>query len=352
MKKIAVLLSLCAAGAFVVVSAERPLFARAAAPKRLLLVTTTVGFRHAAVPLQEQVIRELAKTTGEFTVVSTTDSPDFPAAAYQAVVDQRNARIPLAEAKDNNMPPPPRAGGGGAGGGRGGAGGGRGAGGGARGGGGAVDPNLAAVTKVLQQYLSASALKNYDAVVFCSTTGELPLPDPDAFFKWVADGHGFIGLHSATDTLHSSPEYIKMIGGEFAGHGAFHPSVPVDNMDPASPVTAGWGKSMPIDEEFYLFKNYDPTQVHLLLAMPMQPYTKDAGVFPVSWIRKYGNGRVFYTSLGHRDDVLMPDATIGDAEFKVRYNQAPVALAVQKHILNGIRWALGLTEANAGLTQR
>jgi type 1 glutamine amidotransferase len=343
MKQLVVLLSLCLAGTSAAVFAQRS----PAAPKRLLLVTTTVGFRHAAVPLQERLIRDLAKPTGEFTVVSTTDSPDFPAAAYQAVVDQRNARIPLAEAKDNNMPPPPRpagagAPGGAAGGGRGGAGGGRGAGGGGRGG--ATDPNLVAVTKVLQQYLSAEALKNYDAVVFCSTTGELPLPDADAFFKWVADGHAFIGLHSATDTLHTSPEYIKMIGGEFAGHGAFHPSVPINNMDPASPITAGWGASIAIDEEFYLFKNYDPSQVHLLLAMSEQPYTKEAGVFPVSWTRNYGKGRVFYTSLGHRDDVLMPDATIGDAEFKVRYNQAPVALAVQKHILNGIRWALGLTK--------
>ena len=104
MKQLVVLLSLCLAGTSAAVFAQRS----PAAPKRLLLVTTTVGFRHAAVPLQERMIRDLAKSTGEFTVVSTTDSPDFPAAAYQAVVDQRNARIPLAEAKDNNMPPPPR----------------------------------------------------------------------------------------------------------------------------------------------------------------------------------------------------------------------------------------------------
>jgi type 1 glutamine amidotransferase len=184
-------------------------------------------------------------------------------------------------------------------------------------------------------------------VAFLSTTGELPLPNPDAFFKWVAEGHAFIGLHSATDTLHQSPEYIKMIGADFAGHGSFHPTVPVDNMDPASPITAGWGKSIPIDEEFYLFKSYDPKQVHLLLAMPIQPYTRETGVYPVSWTRKYGNGRVFYTSLGHRDDVLLPDATIGDAEFKVRYNHPPVAPAVQKHVLQGIRWALGLLDADA-----
>ncbi|MEO8071469.1 MAG: ThuA domain-containing protein, partial [Acidobacteriota bacterium] len=512
---------------------------QAAAPKRILLVTTTVGFRHAAVPLTEQVFRELAKSTGDFTIVSTTDSPDFPTAEYQATVDQRNARIPLSEAKDNNMPAPGGGGRGGAGGvpnatpeqqaavtemntsvaalagavtsataalnsaiysssadaaalkakvdaliaaeaavanarlqaltriqsspakltpeqtqalmqaagrnggagaaGRGGApaaapapapltpaqqalvsemndtvrpltqaattaraalngapygptastadiaakaaalgtaqlalananaaafarmqsggdrlsadqaalvalGGGAGRGGGGAGRG--ADPTLAKITKVLQQYLSADALKNYDAVAFLSTTGELPIPDKDAFFKWIAEGHAFIGLHSATDTLHQTPEYIKMVGAEFAGHGAFHPKVPVVNMDPKSPINAGWGAAIPIDEEFYLFKSYDPKQVHVLLEMQEQPYTKEPGHYPVSWIKMYGKGRVFYTSLGHRDDVLLPDATIGDAEFKVRYNQAPVALAVQKHILGGVRWALGLTQSD------
>jgi type 1 glutamine amidotransferase len=118
-------------------------------------------------------------------------------------------------------------------------------------------------------------------------------------------------------------------------------------MDPASPITAGWGKSIALNEEFYLFRNYDPKQVHLLLAMQAQPYTREAGVYPVSWIKKYGSGRVFYTSLGHRDDVLLPDATIGDQEYKVRFNQAPVALAVQKHILQGVRYALGLIDADA-----
>ena len=511
----------------------------------MLLVTTTIGFRHAAVPIEEQILRQMAKDTGEFTIVSTSDSPDFPAAAYQAAVDERNARIPVSQARPNDLPPiggefggpgatpeqqklltemdssiaPLRyavnsatsalnsairsgnsdataikssvdaeiaaelafgearsqefqkiqassaqlsadqvqalaqstiawAGSPGAGGGRGPQGtaprpltdaqrsaiatmneslaaqsqavaaaraafnsavytegesqsalkanaealeaaqfaysvaaaaafsklqaspnrltsdqaalispvavlkggptfaspiGGRGG----RGGPNAPDPIHDAVAKVLQQYLSPENLKDYDAVAFCSTTGELPIPDKDAFFQWIADGHGFIGLHSATDTLHNTPEYIKMLGAEFAGHGNFQPKVEVANMDPKSPINAGWGQSIAMNEEFYLFRNYDPTQVHLLLAMPMQPYTKQPGTYPVSWIKMYGKGRVYYTSLGHRDDVLLPNPTVGDQEYKVRFNQAPVALKVQEQILNGVRWALGLIDANA-----
>ena len=528
MKKIAIAV---AGGSLAALLAYIPFFStKAATPKRLLLVTTTLGFRHSDVPIYEQLLRQMSKDTGEFTIVSTTDSPDFPAAAYKADVDQRNARIPIAQARPNDLPPVDgNFGGPGAtpvqwsaltdmnnslsplisasasstnalnqavlsdhadaadikakvdaesqsllavanarleafrkmqaspaklnaeqvqalvqvadrpagpafGGGRGGRASGtpltpsqqaavnsmnssiaslsqamsaarasltsapydpavtpatlkskadefnaaelalasakaaafakiqassdkllpdqvqqlaqpasRGAFGGGRG----PDVITPAVTKVLQQYLSPDKLKDYDAVVFCGTTGELPIPDKDAFFKWIADGHGFIGLHSATDTLHQTPEYIKMIGGEFAGHGNFHPKADVENMDAKSPINAGWGKSVAINEEFYLFKNYDPTQVHLLLATTVQPYTKQAGIYPVSWIKMYGKGRVYYTDLGHRDDVLLPDGTIGDQEYKVRFNQAPVASAVQKQMLNGVRWALGLIDADA-----
>ena len=70
-----------ALSAAAIVSSVTMFSARAAGPKRLLLVTTTLGFRHAAVPLQEQIIRSMAKASGEFTIVSTTDSPDFPGAS-------------------------------------------------------------------------------------------------------------------------------------------------------------------------------------------------------------------------------------------------------------------------------
>ena len=206
-------------------------------------------------------------------------------------------------------------------------------------------------TAVLKEYLSPEALKNYDGVAFLSTVGELPIPDRDAFFKWVADGHAFIGLHAAADTLHMTPEYMKMLGAEFTQHGS-HSEVAVVNLDPSSPLTAGWQSGIKITEEWYNFRNYERSQVHVLLAMETHPTNGTPGHYPVSWIKPYGTGRVFYTSLGHRDDVIDPKADIGDAEFKVRYNPPATALMVQKHILSGIRWALGLTQADATLGTR
>lgn len=434
---------------------------RAAEPKRLLLVTVTSGFVHAAIPIQERVIREMAKSTGEFTIISTSDSPNYPGAEYTATIDQRDARIPREGAPDNRLSAvqiaaiaaggaaPGR--GGAAGGGRGGpsafpgqatgattaqqaaltalgqpiiplttavtdartaltaaslanpgAGvaaeikakaetlaaaeqalataraaaiakiqssndrlssaqilalsgtapaGGRGARGGAPG---APAAGMTLAEKnaaVLKEYLSPEVLKNYDAIAFLSTVGELPIPDKDALFKWVADGHGFIGIHAATDALHMTPEYIKMIGGEFSGHGS-HTEVAVVNLDPTSPLTAGWQNGIQITEEWYNFKNYDRSQVHVLLAMESQPSNGAPGHYPVSWIKPYGKGRVFYTSLGHRDDVLDPKADIGDAEFKVRYNPPATAQMVQKHILTGIRYALGIIKVDDAVGTR
>ena len=60
----------------------------------------------------------------------------------------------------------------------------------------------------LSERLSPEALQRYDAVVFANTTGELPLPDKEAFIEWVRSGKGFVGMHSASDTFHQFRPYI------------------------------------------------------------------------------------------------------------------------------------------------
>ena len=91
--------------------------------------------------------------------------------------------------------------------------------------------------KAALQKLSPESLKNYDGVVFASTTGDLPIPDPQGFLDWIKAGHAFIGIHAASDTFHHWPGFIDMLGGEFDHHG---PQVGVDclNQDPQNPATA------------------------------------------------------------------------------------------------------------------
>jgi type 1 glutamine amidotransferase len=183
----------------------------------------------------------------------------------------------------------------------------------------------------MAQKMTPAALQAYDGVIFESTTGDLPLPDKAAFLDWIKSGKAFIGMHAATDTFHSKgaqvDPYIEMIGGEFDHHG---PQVTVEclNQDPSHPATKDIGNSWSVHDEIYQMKNFSRADVHMLLALDKHPNTGAPGYYPVAWCKMYGQGRVFYTSLGHRDDVW----------------QNPV---YQQHILGGIKWALGLVEGSA-----
>lgn len=179
----------------------------------------------------------------------------------------------------------------------------------------------------IQQKLSPDALKNYDAVIFANTTGDLPLPDRDAFIKWVEAGHGFAGMHSASDTFHGYPKYIEMLGGEFLTHGA-QAGVECLNQDHEHPATKHLGAKYSVFDEIYILKNFHRDNVHGLLTLDKHPNSGLPGDYPIAWTKKINKGKLFYTSLGHREDVWLSSA-------------------YQQHVLGGIKWALGLAEADA-----
>jgi type 1 glutamine amidotransferase len=83
--------------------------------------------------------------------------------------------------------------------------------------------------------------------------------------------------------------------------------------------------------------------VHSIWFLRHDPNFKDQkGFFPVSWCRMAGKGRVFYTSLGHREDLWTTDP-----ELKGRVNSVETAKQYQAHLLGGIKWALGLVKGSA-----
>ena len=274
---------------------------QAAKPKHVLVVTTTMGFRHSSIPTAEKVLGELATQSGVFTVDYARVEPNDP--QYKG-----------ADGKPDKA------------------------------------KVTAAITAVLAEKMSPAALKNYDAVIFANTTGgkdsgDLPLPDKQAFLDWIKAGHGFIGMHSATDTFRGHTPldpYVEMIGGEFKTHGA-QAVVDCNNKDADHPACAHLGKTLHLKDEIYLLNGFDPAKVHDLLSLDKHPNNQTPGHFPIAWSKMYGKGRVFYTSLGHREDVWDVNTP---ANFK-RENPPEVALAYQKHILGGIKWALGLEKGSA-----
>jgi type 1 glutamine amidotransferase len=263
-----------------------------AAPKRVLVVTVTKGFRHSSIPTAEKVLAELGKESSAFTVEYARVEPNDP-------------QFKGADGKPDQAK---------------------------------VD---AAIKAVLAEKMSAAALKQYDAVIFANTTGDLPLPDKQAFLDWIKSGKGFVGMHAATDTFPGFPGYTEMIGGHFKTHAAQLEVQPI-NQDPECPVCAHLGKDWKVFDEIYQIKDFDPSKVHGLLTLDRKPDVKDRspGVYPIAWCKEYGKGRVFYTSLGHREDVW-------DPAWPDRKNPKEVAEAYQKHILAGIKWTLGLEKMNA-----
>jgi type 1 glutamine amidotransferase len=198
-------------------------------------------------------------------------------------------------------------------------------------------------------------------VIFLSTTGELPLPDREGFLNWLKSGKGFVGIHAATDTLYGWPGYLELIGAYFLRHG---PQVEVEviNQDPKFPATRDLPGTWKVYDEIYQFKKFDRSKVHGLLTLDKHPNDKTPGDYPVAWCKEYGDakpafathggewmiqkkrkvGRIFYTSLGHREDVWDPKWEQGG-----RKNPPEVVEAYQKHILAGIKWALGLEKGDA-----
>src|SRR6266446_5253098 len=152
--------------------------------------------------------------------------------------------------------------------------------------------------------ISAEGLRDFDVLYFF-TSGELALNDQQKadLLAFVRDGKGFGGVHSATDTLYTWPEYGELIGGIFNGH-PWAQGVTVRVEDQEHPATAGLGELFRIDDEIYQFRSFSRANVHVLLSLDTSSVdlTKDGvhrddGDFPLAWTRSYGAGRVFYTAL-------------------------------------------------------
>jgi uncharacterized protein len=307
--------------------------ASAAEAKRVIVCTVTTGFRHSSIPTAEKTLQMLADETKAFTIVDYARQPEIKVpskpnkpkdlkpdadekakAKYEVEIKKYNDEMakwtPEKEKEASDAQARFDA---------------------------AVKESLG---KLSPQNLAAQKI---DGVIFANTTGVLPLPDKEGFIKWINEGHAFMGMHSASDTFHKFEPYIDMLQGEFNGHDA---QVPADLIqgDAKHPATEGLPETWNLKkEEMYLIKNHDRTKVRELYYMRHHPNkVEEAGFFPVAWCREAGKGRVFYTSLGHREDVW--DA---DPNMKNRENPPEIAQQYQKHILGGIKWALGLAEGSA-----
>jgi uncharacterized protein len=148
---------------------------------------------------------------------------------------------------------------------------------------------------------ASERLHEYDVVILLNTTGEIFLPDhQEGFKKFVQDGKGVVGIHSATDTSYEWPWYNKLIGAQFASHPQIQ-TARIKTLRSDHPSTYHLPQEWIWTDEWYNFKNFND-EVEVLLEIDGSSYDtgdENVGSHPIAWYQEYEGGRVFYSGLGH-----------------------------------------------------
>ncbi|WP_207513553.1 ThuA domain-containing protein [Longitalea luteola] len=169
----------------------------------------------------------------------------------------------------------------------------------------------------------SSNLKQYSAVIFLNTTGNVLSDEQQtAFEQYIKGGGGFMGVHSATDTEYEWPWYGKLVGAYFRNHPQIQEAVLKIN-DPKHIATSHLPNPWKRTDEWYNFKNIQ-SDLHVLISIDETSYSGggNGANHPMAWYHNYDGGRAFYTALGHTEE------SYADPLF-------------QQHLWGGIQYAMG-----------
>lgn len=171
-------------------------------------------------------------------------------------------------------------------------------------------------------------LKNYAAVVFLNTTGNvLNNYQEAAFERFIQAGGGFVGIHAAADTEYDWGWYARLVGANFLSHPK-QQNATIQRVNRKHPATKHLPKKWNRFDEWYNYKKINPA-INVLLRLDETSYEggKNGKNHPIAWYHDYDGGRGFYTGLGHTD------ASYAEPEFL-------------QHVLGGLQYAIG---KNTGL---
>jgi type 1 glutamine amidotransferase len=186
-------------------------------------------------------------------------------------------------------------------------------------------------------------LRDFDAIVVVSATGDWGLDDSQkaALLDFVRGGGGLVVMHGGIDANHGWKDYIDMVGGEFVSH-PFNTGewpvfpFPLLNENPSTPMTSFLPRQFVKQDELYVIRNFSRDDIEVLISVDkgvldmsreawQLPPDRD---IPVAWIKSYGKGRVFASTIGHHREAF------DDPEVARMYTEA-------------IKWALRLTGPDA-----
>ncbi|WP_291966111.1 ThuA domain-containing protein [Maribacter sp.] len=168
-------------------------------------------------------------------------------------------------------------------------------------------------------------LKQYSAVIFLSTTGNvLDQYQEAAFERYIQAGGGYVGIHAAADTEYDWGWYNDLAGAQFLSHPKGMPTADFIIKDKNFKATqfltdSVWTRT----DELYNYKNINP-DINVLMTLDESSYEggKNGDFHPIAWYHDFDGGRAFYTGGGHADASYSEDLFL-------------------KHLLGGIQYAIG-----------
>lgn len=177
-------------------------------------------------------------------------------------------------------------------------------------------------------------LAQFACVVFCLTTGDvLNTEQQGAFERYIRNGGGFVGVHSASDTEYGWEWYGRLVGAYFSSHSSVQSAAVILN-DPLHPSTAGLPRRWVRTDEWYSFQSNPRGQAHVLATLDEKTFSPSESMgwdHPAAWCQEFEGGRAWYTGGGHTAE------SYSDPDFR-------------RHLLGGILWATGAALGDAGAT--
>lgn len=172
-------------------------------------------------------------------------------------------------------------------------------------------------------WFNEDTLRQYSAVVFLSTTGDvLNHYQEVAFERYIQAGGGFVGIHAASDTEYDWGWYGRLVGAYFKNH-PMPQKASFRVVRKNHPATRDLPEQFSYEDEWYNFKKISgDTKVLITIDEKSYQGGENGDPHPMAWYHDYDGGRSFYTALGH-----------SDAAFKDSLHL--------DHLLGGIRYAIG-----------
>ena len=166
----------------------------------------------------------------------------------------------------------------------------------------------ATISDTLEVFADEEMLKSLDLIVACWTSDQIDHKLTQNVARAVGMGVGLAGCHGGMcDAFRNDTEWQFMTGGQWVSHpGGDGIEYMVSINHGSSPITEGIADFKVKSEHYYL--HIDPAiEVLATTRFPEVPYyhiSNKPVEMPTAWTKFWGNGRIFYTALGHHDDVF------------------------------------------------